>query len=150
MMKIFLVDEKNVLKQNNEFEIPLGVEIISSITDIKNPKGLASITDEFSAREYFGTSQERPVKFIGERFDQFEFGITLPKFEYVTSDEFSRVRDFFTKTFNIVEQYNTNHPQQINGLVYQVDQLVLRQDDFIKYFDAFVEAYKAKFVNKSQ
>lgn len=145
---MILVDEDGSLGELVEKAQAMGIKVVRRADDISHRQGMAVLTDEFSGREYFGTKPDTPIKYQGERFENFEFGVTLPKFDQEITDPYLRVRDFFIRAFDSVDSYNQTHEHQITGLIYKVDQLVLSQKDFRDYFDAFLDAYKTKFLPK--
>ena len=140
-MKIILIDKDNVLKKFHHGNF----SVIKDLSEIDNPEGVAFLTDEFSGREYFNTNQQNPIKYQGERFDNFEFGVTLPQFNENISNIEDRVFDLFKKAMQLIADYNSKNTKKITTIVYDTDQLIIRSNEFNKYLDLFIKAYDEEF-----
>lgn len=149
-MKIVILGDETKLSPILGKAKEVGFNVLSPGEIYSEKIGTASLVDEFSGKEYFNTSQDNPIKFQGDRFDTFEYGVTLPVFDSSIINLDKRVQAFFEQSFVIIKNFNSRNSKKIFTILYKADQIHLSSDEFVKYFDSFILAYKSQFSEDNQ
>jgi hypothetical protein len=117
-------------------------KIIGEFDEIDNPIGLACLANQLAARELFGASEEKPIKYLGERYDYYEFGIKIPDFDLEIANIDDRLQGVFRKLAVMISDYNKKTERRIKGVVYDIEEPFIPEEHFLKNINAVIGIFQ--------